>query len=117
MSMAPDQSATYCPEDLSLLGQVFDSAVESLPPRLRTAGNRTAIARNILACAATGVRDTSELQLAATMDLTTTAATISHTEALPSHMPRAQGRAHERAQLIAQQLPFHHSGTMAWRMD
>jgi hypothetical protein len=113
MSMAPDQSATYCPEDLSLLGQVFDSAVESLPPRLRTASNRTAIARNILARAAAGVRDATELQQAATMDLTSSAAMISHTEALPSHMPRAR----ERAQLIARQLPFHRSGTMAGVAD
>ena len=63
--MLPSQTAAYHPEELSLLGQVLDSAVEALPPSLRTASNRMAMARNIFKLAATGVRDPFELQLAA----------------------------------------------------
>ena len=59
------QSGVYYPEELSLLGEVLDQAVESLPPNMRTPYNRVEIARNILACAATGERDPVELELAA----------------------------------------------------
>ncbi len=62
--MLPNQSAVFYPEDLSLLGQVFDHAVESLPPSMRTPHNRVEIAKNILARAATGERDPVELELA-----------------------------------------------------
>jgi hypothetical protein len=62
--MLPDQSAVYYPEELSLLGQILDQAVQSLPP----------IAKNILACVATGERDQIELRLAALINLKVTAA-------------------------------------------
>ena len=68
-SMLREQSVVYGPEELSLLGHILDQAMESLPAAMRTRHARTAIARNILACAATGVRDPIELELAATMDL------------------------------------------------
>jgi len=72
--MLPNRSAVYSPEELSLLGQVLDQAVESLPPGMRTTSNRVEIARKILACAATGERDPVELELAGVMNLKITAA-------------------------------------------
>jgi hypothetical protein len=45
--MLPDQSGVYDPEELSLLGQTLDQAVQSLPLSMRTPQNCTAIARNI----------------------------------------------------------------------
>ena len=60
--MLPNESAVYYPEDLSLLGQVMDQVIGSLPPNLRTPYNRAMIAKNILACAATGERDPDELR-------------------------------------------------------
>ena len=62
------------PEDLSLLGNVFDQALASLPARMRTRAYRSEIARNILVCAAAGERDPMELELAAMMNLTVAAA-------------------------------------------
>jgi len=62
------ESAVYLPEDLSLLGKVLDQVVQSLPPNLRTPYNQVEIARNILACAATGERDPDVLRRAALMD-------------------------------------------------
>ncbi len=67
--MLPSQSAVYDPEELSLLGQVLDQAVESLPPSMRTPHVRAEIARNILICAATGERDPFELGVAALINL------------------------------------------------
>jgi hypothetical protein len=72
--MLPDQSAVYDPEELSLLGQILDQAVQSLPLSMRTPHNRTAIAENILACAATGERDPIKLRLAALINLKVTVA-------------------------------------------
>ncbi|WJR79620.1 hypothetical protein [Bradyrhizobium sp. NP1] len=72
--MLAGQSAVYEPEELSLLGQVLDEAVRALPASLRTARHRTEIARNILACAATGERDPVELELAGLINLKVTAA-------------------------------------------
>ena len=68
-SMLRERSVVYYPEELSLLGHVLDQAIKSLPAAMRTPYNRTEIARNILACAATGERDPIELELAATIDL------------------------------------------------
>ena len=68
------ESAVYYPEELSLLGEVMDQAVQSLPPNARTPHNRAKIARNILACAATGERNPIELELAAFIDVKVTAA-------------------------------------------
>jgi len=73
--VSPNPSGVYYPEELSLLGHVLHQAVESLPTAMRTPGNRAEIARNILACAATGVRDPIELELAALTNLKITAAT------------------------------------------
>src|SRR5207245_1622201 len=50
-SMLSDEGAVYDPEELSLLGNVLDQVMQSLPSNLRTPYNRAAIARNILACA------------------------------------------------------------------
>ena len=61
-------SAVYYPEDLSLLGNVLDQVVQSLPPNLRTPYNRLAIARNILDCALNGERDPDVLGRAARRD-------------------------------------------------
>ena len=67
--MLRDQSVVYFPEQLSLLGDILDQVVESLPTAMRTPYNRTQIAKNLMACAATGERDRIELELAATIDL------------------------------------------------
>jgi hypothetical protein len=61
------EGAVYLPEELSLLGEVLDQVVQSLPPNLRTPFNRVEIARNILACAVTGERDLDALRRAAFM--------------------------------------------------
>ncbi len=68
MSMFTGEAAVYYPEELALLGSILDQAVQSLPPNLRTPYNRAALARNILACAATGERDPDELRRAAWME-------------------------------------------------
>ena len=69
--MLPNRSAVYYPEELSLLAQVLDQAIASLPPMMRTPYNRAEIARNILACAAAGERDPIKLEQAALMNLPT----------------------------------------------
>jgi hypothetical protein len=70
----PGQGAVYEPEELLLLGQVLDKAIQSLPASMRTPRNRTEIARAILACAAMGERDPAELELAALINLKVTVA-------------------------------------------
>jgi len=72
--MLRNRSVVYYPEELSLLGHILDQAVESLPTVMRTPGNQAEMARNILACAATGERDPIELELAALTNLKVTAA-------------------------------------------
>jgi len=67
--MLRERSVVYYPEELSLLGQILDQAIESLPASTRTPYNRAEIARSLLACAATGERDPIELELAARIDL------------------------------------------------
>jgi len=99
MSMLCSQGAAYGPEELELMGQVLDSAVESLPPGLRTASNRKAIARNILELAATGVRDPLLLQQAATTDLKIVAAAVPNTRRPPSHMRQSHNRPAAAARL------------------
>jgi hypothetical protein len=74
-SMLRDKGVVLNPEELSLLGDVFDRAMASLPSAMQTRTNRTEIAKNILASAATGERDPIELELAATMNLTVVAHT------------------------------------------
>jgi hypothetical protein len=66
--MLPNEGAVYYPEELLLLGQVLDQVVRSLPPNMRAPYNRAAIAKNILACAATGERDPDELGRSALTD-------------------------------------------------
>ena len=63
------QSVVYYPEELSLLGDILDQVLKSLPTAMRTPYNRTQIAKKLMACAATGERDRIELELAATIDL------------------------------------------------
>jgi hypothetical protein len=70
MQVLSNESAVYYPEELSLLGKVLDQVVQSLPPDLRTPTNRTAIARNLLACSRTGERDPDVLRRAALMNST-----------------------------------------------
>jgi len=72
--MLPGECAVYGPEELSLLGNVLDQVMQSLPPNLRTPYNRAEIAKNILACACTGERDPDVLGRAALMDSTVTLA-------------------------------------------
>jgi len=72
--MLPDQSVVYYPEELSLLGQILDQAMQSLPPSMGTPHNRAAIAKNLLACAARGERDPIKLRLAALTNLEITVA-------------------------------------------
>ena len=72
--MLRERSVVYSPEELSLLGDIFDQAVASIPPAMRTRINRTQIARNILERAAVGERDPIELELAACVNLIVTAA-------------------------------------------
>jgi hypothetical protein len=73
-SMLSNEGAVYYPEELSLLGNVLDQVIQSLPPNLRTPYNQAAIARNILACALAGERDPGVLRRAALMNSTVTMA-------------------------------------------
>lgn len=66
--MDMDEGTVYCPDELALLGSVLDQVVQSMPPNLRTAYNRNALAINILACAATGERNPEQLRRAALME-------------------------------------------------
>jgi len=71
--MSRERSVAFDPEELQLLGSVFDQALASLPPAMQTRAKRAEIAKRIMACAATGERDPIELELAATMNLTAAA--------------------------------------------
>jgi hypothetical protein len=64
-----DQNVAYSPEELAGFKTVFDEAIASLSPLMLTTGNRLRIAQNVLACAATGERDSAELGLAAVASL------------------------------------------------
>src|SRR5258708_38215690 len=63
------EGVIFNPEELSLLGGVFDQVFASLPRTMQTRANRAEIAKNILAAAATGERGPIELERAATMNL------------------------------------------------
>jgi hypothetical protein len=52
--MLLEMSAVFDPEELSLLGSIFDQAVATLPVTMQTQTNRTEIAKIILARAAAG---------------------------------------------------------------
>ncbi|MCC8954640.1 hypothetical protein H8B02_14685 [Bradyrhizobium sp. Pear77] len=41
-------SGVFDPEELSILGNLFDGAITALPPSMRTPENRTAVAKLIL---------------------------------------------------------------------
>ena len=57
------------------IGNVSEpEAPPSLPEAMRTADNRSRMAQNLLACAATGERDPVELRIAALADLQAAAA-------------------------------------------
>jgi hypothetical protein len=72
--MLGERDVVYYPEELTLLGSIFDEAIASLPAAKRTPANRTEIAKNILRRAAAGERDPVELGLAAVTNLTGNAA-------------------------------------------
>jgi hypothetical protein len=59
------QRVAYSPEELASLKAVFEEAIDSFSPMMLTTSNRLQVAQNILARAATGERDQSELRLAA----------------------------------------------------
>jgi len=67
--MLGEQDVVYYPEDLALLGSVFDHAIASLPQAMQTEANRAEIAKNILRRAAAGERDPVELGRAALANL------------------------------------------------
>lgn len=52
--MLRERSAVYDPEELVLLGKIFDQAVAALPATMQTPVNRTEIAKIILKRAAAG---------------------------------------------------------------
>lgn len=68
--MSGERDVVYYPEELALLGRVFDEVIATLPAARRTPGKRTEIARTILRHAAAGERDPMQLCLAALADLT-----------------------------------------------
>jgi hypothetical protein len=72
--MLREQCIAFYPEDLSLLGAVYDRLLASLPPSMRTSSIRVEIAKKLISAAANGVRDPIELELAAPMPLINTAA-------------------------------------------
>jgi hypothetical protein len=55
-----DQGPVYYPK-ISPSGRVLDQILQSLPRNMRTRSNLAEIAKNILACAATGERDPIDL--------------------------------------------------------
>ncbi|WP_083519360.1 hypothetical protein [Bradyrhizobium jicamae] len=57
-------SGVYDPEDLSVLGKIFDEAFAALPASMQTPENRTEIAKLVLARA-----PTSETELACLTNL------------------------------------------------
>ena len=70
MQVSSNENAVYFPDELSLLGMVFDQVVQSLSADLRTPYNRTAIARNLLAGFLSGERDPEVLRRVALMNST-----------------------------------------------
>jgi hypothetical protein len=63
-AMLREMSTVFDPEELSLLGRIFDQVVAGLPVTMQTPTNRTEIAKIILGRAAAG-----ELQLTDLMKL------------------------------------------------
>jgi hypothetical protein len=54
----------YSSEELIVLRSVLDDAVGRLPACMRTSSSRSAIAKRIMDCAATGERNRMELRIA-----------------------------------------------------
>lgn len=59
--MMRERAAVYDPEELALLGIIFEQSVATLPPAMRTPANRTAIAKIIFERAAAGEPDLAPL--------------------------------------------------------
>lgn len=59
-----ERGGVYGPEDLALLGNIFDGAIAALPAGMRTPANRLEIARMILRR-----EDVSKVELAAFLKL------------------------------------------------
>ena len=57
--------SNYSPEELASFRTVFEDAIASFSPTMLTTSNRLQVAQNILARAAVGERDQSELRLTA----------------------------------------------------
>ena len=55
--MSVERSAIYGPEELSLLGTIFDQAVASLPATMQTPANRIEIAKIVMDRAAAGEQE------------------------------------------------------------
>jgi hypothetical protein len=55
--MSVERTAIYGPEELSVLGTIFDQAVASLPATMRTPANRIEIAKIVMDRAAAGERE------------------------------------------------------------
>ena len=55
--MSVERCAIFGPEELSLLGAIFDQAIASLPVTMRTQANRTEIAKIVMDRAAAGERE------------------------------------------------------------
>ncbi|MGX1167044.1 hypothetical protein AB7M16_003310 [Bradyrhizobium sp. USDA 372] len=62
-------STVFSPEDLSLLGAIYDLVVDSLPIRMRTHRNRLQVARNLFYLKLRGERDPLNLELGAAAGL------------------------------------------------
>jgi len=63
--MSSPQGVVFDPEELSLLGRVFDQAIASLPSSMRTPAKTMEIAKIILERAVAGERDPIKLEFAA----------------------------------------------------
>ena len=83
--MLRKRSAVYEPEELSLLGSIFDQSVAALPAAMRTPANRMEIARIILGRATAG-----ELELASLVKLEAAGVLIKQPSDLP--YPRLAAR-------------------------
>ena len=66
-----NRSASYQTDDLKLFRRIFDECLKGLPADQRTALHQARIAKQLLACAATGERNPAGLRVAAIADLTT----------------------------------------------
>jgi len=68
-SMSREGCVVYDPEQLSLMGVIFDRTFGSLPREMRTPFNRMQMAKNLMSCIDSGELDPAELELAALSNL------------------------------------------------